>query len=166
MMARLRLSAFRSRVLPRTTKKPTALIVDDDSTLRYVMARIAAHAGYEIMEANDGGSAMEIVTSKNPNVVVADIRLPDFDGFELCRRIKADRNTKAIPVILVTSMYYEFSSDTRDMAEGKKRAKSLGARELFPRGEALAKLGPLLQKLAQKPRAKKAERKKPRVSVR
>lgn len=114
------------------------------------MARLTRLAGYEILEANDGGSALETALSKLPNVVVADIRLPDFDGFDLCRKLKEDRSTKAIPIILVTSMYYESADHSAETAKGKKKAKECGALDLFPRGEALEALGPLLKSLGGK----------------
>jgi len=141
--------------LPDATRNRTALIVDDDSTLRYVLARIARHVGYETVEANDATTAMEILKTKSPQVVVADLRLPDFDGFELCRRIKAQQSTKAIPVIMVTSMYYESGKNPKDIAEGKKRAKSVGAVDLLPRGDALEQLGPLLKTVSLKGSSKK-----------
>jgi len=139
--------------------RKNALIVDDDSTLRYVLARLARLAGYEILEANDGANALETAQRKTPDVLVSDVRLPDFDGFELCRRLKADKSTKPIPVILVTSMYYE--SDAGSLAEGRKKAKSIGALDLLPRGEALEALGPMLRKLGgKKTAAKKTTAKK------
>ena len=126
----------------------TALIVDDDSTLRYVLARLARLAGYETMEAKDSSSGLEMAIHKAPQVVVADVRLPDYDGFELCRRMKMEKTTKKIPVILVTSMYYETGKVNESIAAGKKKARAAGALELFPRGEALDHLGPLLKKIS------------------
>jgi CheY-like chemotaxis protein len=131
-------------------KKNVALIVDDDSTLRYVLARLARRAGYEILEANGGAGALETAENKSPDVMVADIRLPDFDGFERCRKIKARASTKAIPVMLVTSMYYESAKNSASIAAGKKKAMDAGALDLWPRGEALEALGPMLEKLAKK----------------
>ena len=139
------------------SKKCTALIVDDDSTLRYVLARLARLAGYEILEANDAGTALDTATKKSPDVVVTDIRLPDFDGFELCRRLKADKSTKAIPVLLVTSMYYEVTKNSSSIAAGKKKAREAGAIDLLPRGEALETLGSVLEKLARKKKPVKAK---------
>lgn len=114
------------------------------------MARLVRLSGYEIYEANDSGTAMESAKKILPDVIVADIRLPDFDGFELCRRLKADKGTKKIPVLLVTSMYYQSANGTTSVAAGKKKAKDAGALDLFPRGEALDALRPLLDDLAKK----------------
>jgi len=125
-------------------KKRTALIVDDDSTLRYVLGRLARLAGFEILEANSSSVAMELATANVPDVVVADVRLPHYDGFELCKRLKSDRATKPIPVVLVTSMYYQSSKNPGSVAEGKKKAREAGAIDLLPRGEALDALGSML----------------------
>ncbi len=151
------------RVLPALPRKRTALIVDDDSTLRYVMARIAQHAGYETFDAYNANLALEFAVNNAPTVIVSDLLLPDFDGFGLCRRLKADRQTKSIPVILVTSMYYKSAHNDHEIAAGRKQAKSCGALALFPRGEALEELEPILKKLkspATKSAAKKVARKK------
>lgn len=131
-------------------KKRAALIVDDDPTLRYVLARLARLAGYDILEANDADTALAHAARTLPDVVVADIRLPDFDGFELCSRLKTAKTTKGIPVLLVTSMYYESASSATSIAAGKKRAKEAGALDLLPRGEAVEKLGECLKKLGTK----------------
>ena len=145
------------------TKKRTALIVDDDSTLRYVMARIAQHAGYTTVDAHNAKVALESAVTSLPNVIVSDLLLPDFNGFELCRRLKADARTKPIPIILVTSMYYKSVRNEADIAAGRKKAKSCGAFALLPRGEALEKLEPMLTKLklsAKKSAAKKLAKKR------
>lgn len=125
----------------------TALIVDDDSSLRYVLARLARLEGFEILEANDGASALEAAEKKCPDIVIADVRLPNFDGFELCRRMKADKATKSVPVILVTSMYYDSGTDDTDIRVGRKKAREAGALDLLLRGEALDGLRPILKKL-------------------
>ena len=141
----------------------TALVVDDNSTLRYVLARLARLAGFEILEANDGASALELALKKLPNVIVADVRLPGFDGFELCRRVKADSSAKKIPIILVTSMYYESAVDSRALAAGKSKAQGLGAVDLLPRGEAVEKLAELLRRVVggRGPAKKKTAAKRP-----
>jgi CheY-like chemotaxis protein len=145
-------------LLPSLTR--TALVVDDDATLRYVLARLARLAGYEILEANTGSIAFEVATAKSPDVIVADVRLPDFDGFELCKRLKSDKATKPIPVVLVTSMYYETARNAGLIAEGKKKAQQSGAMDLLPRGEALHTLQPLLENLVASARRQKAAKRR------
>lgn len=133
-----------------TKKNPQVLIVDDNSTQRYVLTRLAEQAGYEFEEAQTAEEALEQLEREIPDVLISDVKLPQMDGFDLCRKLKANANTKKIPVILVTSMYYASEREAADTAKGKKRAKDCGALEMFPRGEAVEKLPALLQKLADK----------------
>ncbi len=138
----------------------TALIVDDDSSLRYVLARLARLEGFEILEANDGASALEAAEKKCPDIVIADVRLPNFDGFELCRRMKAGKATKSVPVILVTSMYYDSDTDDTDIRVGRRKAREAGALDLLLRGEALDVLRPMLKNHSGKKPPKKATTKR------
>jgi CheY-like chemotaxis protein len=131
-----------------TKKKPKILIVDDNPTQRYVLTRLAEQAGYESFEAQSAEDALEHFEREVSDVVICDIKLPQMDGFDLCRKLKGDTKTKKVPVILVTSMYYASEREVLDTEKGRTRAKECGALEMFPRGEAIEKLPPLLQKLA------------------
>ncbi len=130
--------------------KPKALIVDDNSTQRYVLTRLAEQAGFELEEAQTAEEALEQLAREVPDVVISDIKLPQMDGFDFCRKLKSTPKTKRVPVILVTSMYYASEREKADTAKGRKKAKDSGALEMFPRGEAVEKLPALLQKLADK----------------
>jgi len=85
-----------------------------------------------------------------PRVVVSDIRLPDFDGYELCKRMKGDAELENIPVVLITSMFYESDREEAATARGKKKAESVGAYALLPRGEAVDGLVPLLRRITER----------------
>jgi CheY-like chemotaxis protein len=138
-------------IKPKTdSSAPTALIVDDDETLRYTLARISKLAGFEVHEVSSGEEALGVAQDSFPDVVVSDVKLQDFDGFELCRRLKSEETTRNIPVILVTSIYYKPESSPKDVAAGRARAKALGALELMPRGETMDHLVPLLRELRHK----------------
>ena len=132
-------------------KRPTVLIVDDDETLRYSLGRIGKVAGFDLLEAASAQEAISIISRSIPDIVVSDVVLPDFDGFELCRQLKADKSTKNIPVVLVSSMYYAPERSVRDLENGRARAKKLGAVALMPRGETLDRLEPLLKSLIDDP---------------
>jgi len=103
---------------------PRILVVDDEAAVAELVAMEigAEHPDYEIFQANDGYSAGEIVTSQTPNVVVLDIRMPGVDGFEVCRRIKAKKETKGTAVIAVTAHHSE---------EAERRIIEAGARAYF-----------------------------------
>ena len=130
-------------------KKPKIVVVDDNSTQRYVLTRIAEQAGYECTEVQSAEAAWEQFDREIPDVVVCDVRLPEMDGFELCRKVRDELKPKIL-FILVTSMYYTSEREAAETAKGKKKAKDCGALELFPRGEALEKLPSLLRGLTAK----------------
>jgi CheY-like chemotaxis protein len=79
----------------------TVLIVDDHPGFRAAARRLLEIEGYDVVgEAPDGQSAIEAVRTLRPDVVLLDIQLPDFDGFEVCRRLNGDT---PMPVIVLTS---------------------------------------------------------------
>ena len=84
---------------------PRVLAVDDEeSVTAWLTEEIkAAHPDFEILEANDGYSAGEIVALSKPDVVILDLRMPGIDGFEVCRRIKSREETKDISIIAITA---------------------------------------------------------------
>jgi PAS domain S-box-containing protein len=87
-------------------KKPdtSILLVDDDETKRYTIAKTLVRAGFEITEAANGAEALSLVASL-PSLVILDVKLPDMSGFEVCRRIKSDPLTCAIPVLHISTTF-------------------------------------------------------------
>jgi PAS domain S-box-containing protein len=81
-----------------------ALVVNDDEAGRYVAARILARAGYRVVEAATGQDGIARAR-EGVDVVVLDVKLPDIDGFEVCRRLKADPATAFIPVLQTSAAY-------------------------------------------------------------
>ena len=79
------------------------LAVDDEPhILKLIAFSLKAH-GFEVLEASDGLSAVEIAASEHPDLVLLDVMMPALDGYEACRRLKADPATAAIPVIMLTA---------------------------------------------------------------
>jgi PAS domain S-box-containing protein len=89
---------------PETSSGLVALVVNDDGASRYVTARILAGAGYRVREAETGTEGLA-AAREAPDVIVLDVKLPDVDGFEVCRRIKADPVTASIPVLQTSAAY-------------------------------------------------------------
>lgn len=81
-----------------------ALIVDDEALNRELLRGILKSRGHETSQAENGKQALEIVHSRSIDVVLLDVVMPDFDGFQVCRQLKNDPRTALIPVILVTSL--------------------------------------------------------------
>jgi DNA-binding response OmpR family regulator len=78
----------------------TVLVVDDESTIREIVVGYLQRDGYRTLEAADGNRAREILESDPPNLVVLDVMLPETDGLELCRWIRA---RSKLPVIMLTA---------------------------------------------------------------
>ena len=82
---------------------PTALIVDDEVRANELLARIVKLKGFATRSEFTGGSALQAVESQPFDVVFLDLMLPDIDGFEVCRRIKARSGTEDTPVVMVSA---------------------------------------------------------------
>jgi two-component system, sensor histidine kinase and response regulator len=80
------------------------LIVDDQEPNRLLLKDLLEAQGHEVVEAVDGAEALQRVAEAAPDVVLLDVGMPGMDGFEVCRRIKAEPATATIPVLLVTAM--------------------------------------------------------------
>lgn len=79
------------------------LIVDDDATVRQVLAKILANAGYRVEEAADGERAAKALEASEPDLILCDITMPGEDGMDLLRDIKRDRRLGRIPFIFLTA---------------------------------------------------------------
>lgn len=79
------------------------LCVDDDPMMRQLVAITLGATGYEIHTAADGGEALAAARSLRPDLVVLDVVMPDIDGYEVCRRLRAMPELTHVPVIMLTS---------------------------------------------------------------
>ncbi|MFQ4145670.1 two-component system response regulator [Chlorogloeopsis sp. ULAP02] len=80
------------------------LVVDDHPASRMTAAALLAMEGYEVIEADSGFSAVELVTQKQPDLILLDVMMPEMDGFEVCQLLKQDEHTRLIPIIFVTAL--------------------------------------------------------------
>jgi two-component system alkaline phosphatase synthesis response regulator PhoP len=79
------------------------LIVEDDPDIAELIARYLAKAGFVTERAGSGREALKQITVRPPDLVVLDLMLPHMDGLEICRSLRADDRTAAIPIIMVTA---------------------------------------------------------------
>jgi DNA-binding response OmpR family regulator len=101
------------------SSKPLVLNVDDDAAGRYAVGRNLKQAGYRVEEAETGLEALRLVSELKPDMVLLDIRLPDIDGFEVCRRIREQQSEIAsTPVIHMSASYLDTSSKVRGLETG------------------------------------------------
>lgn len=84
--------------------KGTILVVDDSSTDLEILSALLTDAGFSVLMVRDGESAVHAARSTHPDVIFLDIIMPGIDGFETCRRLKANESTKDIPVIFMTAL--------------------------------------------------------------
>ncbi len=84
--------------------KGNLLIVDDDPLLRQAMDAFLTREGYEVRCAPNGQMALTFAGEDPPDLILLDIRLPDMDGFQVCRRLKGDPQTSSIPVIFISGL--------------------------------------------------------------
>jgi CheY-like chemotaxis protein len=75
------------------------LNVDDNDGARYAKSRILSRAGFVVIEAANGTEALERARDSLPDLILLDVKLPDINGFEVCRQIKATPETAGIPVL-------------------------------------------------------------------
>lgn len=84
--------------------KSSIMIVDDETEYIEFLKDILNPFGFQLMIAQDGSQALERLDQALPDIILLDVLMPGMDGFEICRRIKADDRTKSIPVILMTAL--------------------------------------------------------------
>jgi len=81
----------------------TVLVVDDLPTNVALLARVLASHGYEVLKAYNGPQALEVARSRRPDLILLDIVMPEMDGIEVCRRLKADPAMHSVPIIMVSA---------------------------------------------------------------
>ena len=92
-----------SRELTRPRALHRVLVVDDEEISRYVLRQHLAGNERQVVEAESGAEALRRARDERPDVVCLDLGMPDLDGFEVLRRLKADPDTCGIPVVVVTA---------------------------------------------------------------
>jgi DNA-binding response OmpR family regulator len=84
-----------------------ALLAEDDPDIQLVARLSLKRAGFQVVLATNGAEALQQVSSERPDVALLDWMMPELDGLEVCRRLKADPATAAIPVIFLTARSQE-----------------------------------------------------------
>jgi DNA-binding response OmpR family regulator len=82
----------------------TALIVEDHPEQAELVARLVRLRDYDPIVAEDGETALRLARERIPDVVLLDLMLPDINGFDVCRRLRSDRATMTIPVVMLTAL--------------------------------------------------------------
>jgi two-component system cell cycle response regulator DivK len=83
--------------------KKTVLLVEDNPHNRKIFSGMLTHSGFEVVEAEDGQQALDAVAKSLPDVILMDLSIPNVDGWEVTRRLKADARSQPIPIIALTA---------------------------------------------------------------
>ncbi len=113
----------------------TILIVDDNPHNLQVLANILRETGFRVATAKDGAKALAFVEKRRPDLILLDVMMPEMDGFEVCRRLKAGSATRDIPVLFISAL-----TETADKVNGFEAGGLDYITKPFQKEEVLARL--------------------------
>ena len=105
----------------------TIIVVDDESESRRLVVDILKAEGYEVRPTDNGQLALASVMAQPPDLILLDVRMPDMDGFEVCRRLKSRAATAEISVIFLSA-----SGELEEKVEGLRTPRNDGEGEATP----------------------------------
>jgi len=113
------LSGKQKRVAGIDIREKTILVVEDTESLSYIMNYDLKKEGFETIITRRGETGIELAKENQPDIILLDVMLPGIDGFETCRKLKSDEDTKDIPVIIVS-----VKSQSKDIIQGLEAGAS------------------------------------------
>jgi DNA-binding response OmpR family regulator len=120
-------------------EKGLVLIADDDEDILVLVRTVLERSGYEVVVARDGAEALALAGERRPNLAVLDISMPELDGLEVLRRLRADAETSELPVVLLSARAQE-----GDVALGYETGASAYMRKPFSPRELTQRVAELL----------------------
>ena len=122
--------------------KETILIVEDEKDIVKMLDYNLKKEGYKILVAHDGEDALDAANVKYPDLILLDLMLPGVDGLEVCKQLKLERKTAAIPVIMLTAKTQESDKVVGlELGADDYVTKPFSPRELILRVKAILKRG-------------------------
>jgi PAS domain S-box-containing protein len=118
-----------------TTPKDTLLIIDDIPGHVTFLVEFLMRTGFQVLKAQDGEQGLQLAEEAHPDLILLDVLMSGMDGFEVCRRLKSQQNTKAIPVIFMTAL-----TDTVNQVKGFELGAADYLTKPFQLAEALARI--------------------------
>lgn len=110
---------------------PSVLVVDDEEMTRNLLRLMLERTGFEILEAEDGLKALEMVTEHLPDVLLLDVMMPNMDGFAVCEAVRNQVETADIPIILLSARTSEdFVQRGLEAGANRYLGKPIGRDEL------------------------------------
>lgn len=102
---------YHSRVLGGTGKAVRILVVDDDEAISAMLARYLGKQGFEVLTAADAPAALDIAGRESLDAVITDLMMPQMDGRELVRRLRALPALRDVPIIMITAYPSDAAAD-------------------------------------------------------
>ncbi len=93
--------------------QPEIMVIDDNPISLNLLTEILGYDGYRVRSCSSGTLALESVVEKVPDMILLDVKMPDIDGYEVCRRLKSDERSREIPVIFISAL-----GETTEKVEG------------------------------------------------
>ena len=130
-------------MLPDNNSDALILNVDDSDGARYAKSRILKRAGFKVIEASNGGDALLRARQDRPNLILLDVKLPDINGLEVCRQLKAGAETNTILVLQTSASCIGTADKIRALDGGADNylVEPIEADELIANVRALLRLG-------------------------
>jgi len=98
-------SSSSSDSFEKTEHRKKVLVADDTATVRTIAARLLASAGYQVLEAEDGRQALELVQNEHPDLILLDLLMPKMTGFDVLREIKKSARVKETPILIMSGVF-------------------------------------------------------------
>jgi PAS domain S-box-containing protein len=99
-------------------REPILLNINDNEANRYAVTRILRAAGFQVMEGGTGAEALRLTFEVRPDLIILDVKLPDINGIEVCRRIKSDPRTSSIVVMHLSAHYIRTENKVEGLESG------------------------------------------------
>ena len=116
------------------------LVIEDDPDQRRLLERMLSASGWRVEAAPDGEAGLRLAAERRPDVIVLDVMMPRLNGYQACRRLKAEPATASVPIVIVT---------TKDQPADEFWAREVGADAFLAKPVDVQQLTELLDRLTE-----------------
>lgn len=117
----------------RSSERPLAVVADDEKDILLLVATVLRNAGFDVIGARNGAEALIEIRVRRPQLAVLDLSMPELDGLEVLRRVRADADVAGIPVVILSAR-----AQDADVARAYEEGASGYVRKPFKPSELVA----------------------------